>query len=274
MTAPCSDVKYYLGAVHRGSSNDGGESATTETTTAIAAAATVATADGSATGGKAGTDHVRPLLPTLPTMFLPHGSPPIPIEPCASSTWLAGAAATLPCRPKQIVFMSPHFQSDVFTVGTHPAPPTMMDFDDDTSDAALSELVKLRYPCRGAPVLGRRVARLLRASGLPCDECDKRGLDHGAWTPLYVMFPHADVEVCCLSVRKDLDAAAHIAAGRALAQLRHEGVLLLGSGEAVHNVPEMGARDSARKDWCLTGVTYHSDMVIGVEIRLCCEYKM
>ena len=187
----------------------------------------------------------------LPSMFLPHGSPPIPIEPCASGDWLASAAATLPCRPRAIVFMSPHFRtSGTFTVGTHPRPPTMMDFDDDTSEAAVAQLRRLRYPCRGSPALGRRVAQLLRAGGLPCDEQPTRGLDHGVWTPLYLMFPDADVEVVVLSVRKDLDAAAHMAAGRALAPLRREGVLLVGSGEAVHNVPEMGARDSPRQPWC------------------------
>ena len=142
-------------------------------------------------------------------------------------------------------------RADVFEVSTNPRPGTIMDFDDDTNPDALAKLEQLRYPCPGAPALGREVARLLRRSGLPCEENERRGLDHGVWTPLYVMFPQADVPVCCLSIRNDLDPAAHILAGRALDPLRRRGVLVLGSGEAVHNVPLMGARSSPRQPWCI-----------------------
>jgi aromatic ring-opening dioxygenase catalytic subunit (LigB family)/aromatic ring-cleaving dioxygenase len=188
----------------------------------------------------------------LPALFLPHGAPPIPIEPCKSSGWLATAAATLPCKPKGIVFMSPHHFERTFTVSTNQRPATMMDFDSDTSPAALAQLRKLQYPCPGDPALGQRVAALLNSAGIPCLEDSTRDLDHGIWTPLFVMFPHADIPVCSLSVRRDLDTMAHINVGRALAPLANEGILLLGSGEVVHNVPMMGARDSKTADWCLS----------------------
>ena len=202
-------------------------------------------AHGHETGGK---------LPTMPSLFLPHGSPPIPIERCACETWLQQAAAQLPCRPKAIVFMSPHFFSPewAFEVSTAERPHTKYDFDSDTNPIALEKLKKLKYPCPGAPDVARKVARLLNDAGLRCDENEEQGLDHGVWTPLYVMFPHADVPVTSLSVRVDLDTESHLAAGRALRPLLDEGVLIVGSGEVVHNVPNMGARSSPQQPWCLT----------------------
>ena len=110
--------------------------------------------------------------------------------------------------------------------------------------AALEKLTKLTYPCAGAPDVARRAAALLRGAGLACEEDPDQGMDHGVWTPLYVMYPDADVPVVSLSVRDDLDTAAHIAAGRALAPLLADGVLLVGSGECVHNVPLMGQNPS------------------------------
>ena len=196
-------------------------------------------------------------MPSLPALFLPHGSPPIPIEPCTSSQWLSTAASSLPFTPKAILFMSPHFQNpgsakqSTFAVSADPRPETLYDFDEDTRIEAVAELQKLKYPCSGAPDIARRAAYLLKKAGLPCDVLEKRGLDHGVWTPLYVMFPEGNVPVTCLSVRGDLDSAAHIAAGAALEKLRHEGVLLVGSGEVVHNVPDMGARSSPAEQWCL-----------------------
>ena len=87
-------------------------------------------------------------------------------------------------------------------------------------------------------------------------------MDHGVWTPLYVMFPKADVPVVSLSVRSDLDPRAHILAGRLLAPLRKEGILLLGSGEAVHNVHLMGERTSPRQPWCVEFEGWIEDTIL------------
>jgi hypothetical protein len=107
--------------------------------------------------GSAQEDPTRvPRLPTLPTLFLPHGSPPVPIEPCTSGDWLAAAARSLPCRPSAVVFMSPHTRADVFTVSTDPTPTTLMDFDADTDPTARARLEKLRCVC--ALSLGRSFA--------------------------------------------------------------------------------------------------------------------
>ena len=187
----------------------------------------------------------------LSPLFLPHGAPPIPIERCTSEIWLQGVAARLPTTPRAIIFMSPHFKtSGRFAVSTSPMPEIIYDFDADTDPAKLKRLTKLQYRCPGAPDVARRAAELLRAAGLACDEDQEQGLDHGVWTPLYLMFPEADVPVCCVSVRDDLSAEDHLRAGRALRHLIAEGVLICGSGEVVHNVPLMGPRGSPVAKWC------------------------
>ena len=93
------------------------------------------------------------------------------------------------------------------------SPPTLMDFDADTRPEAVAQLSQLCYACPGAPAIGQQVSELLIAAGLQCELQPERGLDHGVWTPLFLMFPDADIPVCCLSVRDDLDAEAHIQAG-------------------------------------------------------------
>eukprot|EP00518_Triparma_eleuthera_P005460 CAMPEP_0182464530 /NCGR_PEP_ID=MMETSP1319-20130603/8695_1 /TAXON_ID=172717 /ORGANISM="Bolidomonas pacifica, Strain RCC208" /LENGTH=253 /DNA_ID=CAMNT_0024664179 /DNA_START=202 /DNA_END=959 /DNA_ORIENTATION=- len=187
----------------------------------------------------------------LPSLFLPHGSPPIPIEPCISSEYLSSLASTLPIRPKGIVFVSPHWITEgTFEVSTANKPETIYDFDADTDVEAVEKLRRLSYPTPGAPDLALRVQSLLVSSSLPCATCPSQGLDHGVWTPLYVMFPQADIPVTCLSVKADLDPEEHIRAGRALETLRDEGILVVGSGETVHNVPEMD-KGQPTKSWCL-----------------------
>jgi len=104
-------------------------------------------------------------------------------------------------------------------------------------------LYQLKYPAPGAPDLAKRVKELLNESGFNrVDEDKKRGLDHGAWVPLMLMYPEADIPVCQLSVQSDLDGTYHYNLGKALAPLKDEGVLIMGSGSAVHNLGTLNPR--------------------------------
>lgn len=112
-------------------------------------------------------------------------------------------------------------------------------------------LYQLKYPAPGAPNLARRVKELLTKSGVKrVDEDKKRGLDHGCWVPLMLMYPEADIPVCQLSVQSNQDGTYHQNIGKALAPLKDEGVLVMGSGSAVHNLRAL-AQNSGVLPWAL-----------------------
>jgi len=176
---------------------------------------------------------------------------------------LASLGRALP-RPKAILCVSAHWQAPRPCVSLAEAPETIHDFY-----GFPRPLYDLRYPAPGAPELARRAAALLEAAGFACDRDPERGLDHGAWEPLMLMYPDADVPVAQLALRADGDAEAHLALGRALAPLRAEGVLILGSGTATHNLAEWRAGsetpDWARgfEDWLVAAVSAGDAAAIG-----------
>jgi aromatic ring-opening dioxygenase catalytic subunit (LigB family) len=177
---------------------------------------------------------------TLPTLFIPHGAGPCffmewtrgPADTWdKTAAWLKGLVADLPERPKAILVVSGHWEEPVFTVAASPKPPMLFDYY-----GFPEETYRLRFDAPGSPVLAKRVRELLGASGFPTAEDAERGFDHGVFVPLKLMTPDANIPVVQLSLRADLDPEAHLAAGRALAALREEGVLIVGSGMSWHNM--------------------------------------
>jgi 4,5-DOPA dioxygenase extradiol len=168
--------------------------------------------------------------PRMPALFVSHGSPMMAIEDSAARRFLAGLGARLPA-PRAIVVFSAHHDDAGTAVTGAEHPETIHDFG-----GFPRELYTLRYPAAGDPRLARQVADRLTAAELPADIDGRRGLDHGAWIPLLLMYPRADVPVLQVSIDSAQTPAHHFALGRALRPLRDEGVLVMGSGGATHNL--------------------------------------
>ncbi len=169
---------------------------------------------------------------TLPSLFLSHGAPTLPLTDTPARAFLQHLGATLE-RPKAILVVSAHWETAAPMVSAADRNDTIHDFG-----GFPRALYEMRYPAPGSPSVAARVADLLRAAGLDCGIDRRRGLDHGAWVPLMLMYPQADIPVLQLSVQPHLGPEHHLRLGRALAPLRQEGVLIIGSGSFTHDLSE------------------------------------
>ena len=169
----------------------------------------------------------------FPSLFISHGSPMLALEPGASGPALTRLAAELP-RPKAIVIVSAHWESDELLVSSHPTPETWHDFG-----GFPRALFEVQYPAPGDPQLAAEVADRLIASDLPARLDSQRPFDHGVWVPLSLMYPQADIPVVQVSLPSRGGPALQTRVGRALAGLREQGILLIGSGSITHNLREL-----------------------------------
>ncbi len=178
----------------------------------------------------------------MPTWFIPHGA-----GPCFFMEWnpthawdrtadfLRGLAKTLPARPKAIVIMSAHWLESTVSVTGNSNPELIYDyygFPDHTYE--------LQYPAKGDPFLAEVIVQRLKDAGVSASINPTRGFDHGMFIPMMLMFPHADIPVVQLSLNSNLDPQAHLDMGSALASLRDEEVLIIGSGMSFHNMRGYG----------------------------------
>jgi aromatic ring-opening dioxygenase catalytic subunit (LigB family) len=184
----------------------------------------------------------------LPTLFIPHGGGPCffmdppagdPHAWDAMAAYLRGVAASLPAKPCAILAISAHWETPRPTVMTAARPSMLYDYY-----GFPEHTYRLSYPAPGSPGLASRVRALLAGAGIASDEDASRGYDHGVFVPFLLMFPDADIPVVQLSLRADLDPASHLAIGRALAPLRDEGVLIVGSGMSYHNLRRFWSTDA------------------------------
>lgn len=165
----------------------------------------------------------------MPVVFVSHGAPDALFKaPDAVARW--GEIGQLVPQPAAILVVSAHWEARRPEVSLSGSPETIHDFSGFSP-----ELYRMQYRAPGAPVLAERVVSLLSAAGMAAVLHQDRGLDHGAWVPLSAMFPQANVPVTQLSLVRDADPATHFELGQALAPLRDEGVLIVGSGAITHN---------------------------------------
>jgi 4,5-DOPA dioxygenase extradiol len=170
----------------------------------------------------------------LPALFVSHGSPMMALEPSAARDFLVALGPALP-RPRAILMVSAHHDAawtgGHVTVTANPAPETIYDFR-----GFPAELYQQRYPAPGDPALAERVVEMVRAVGVDAGIDATRGLDHGAWVPLMLAWPEADIPVVQLAINSPASPEWHATLGRAIAPLRDEGVLIIGSGNTTHNL--------------------------------------
>ncbi|KJK19467.1 class III extradiol ring-cleavage dioxygenase [Pseudomonas sp. 2(2015)] len=169
----------------------------------------------------------------LPSLFISHGSPMLALEPGASGPALTRLAAELP-RPKAIVVVSAHWESRELWVSSHPQPETWHDFG-----GFPAALYAVQYPAPGEPALAKRLIGLLGDAGLAARLDPKRPFDHGVWVPLSLMYPAADIPVVQVSLPSQMGPQLQEQVGKALAQLREDNILLIGSGSITHNLREL-----------------------------------
>jgi 4,5-DOPA dioxygenase extradiol len=177
----------------------------------------------------------------MPTLFISHGSPMLAVVDSAARRFLKDLGARLP-TPSAVVVVSAHYDTPSTEVTAAARPETIHDFG-----GFPEELYRLNYPAPGDPELARNIVARLAAAALPARLAETRGLDHGAWIPLLLMFPRADVPVLQVSIDSTRSPEHHFALGRALRSLREAGALVLGSGGATHNLA-LYARARGRND--------------------------
>jgi len=197
---------------------------------------------------------VLPFTERMPVMFLGHGSPMNAIEDNHwRRSWQALGQATRARgpAPSLILCVSAHWLTPGWQLTAMSTPRTIHDFG-----GFPQALFDQQYPAPGAPAVARAISEAVRqpdsGRALDLDE-DDWGLDHGAWSVLKPMFPEADIPVIQLSMDYGRPAAEHFALGRQLARLRERGVLIVGSGNIVHNLRTMrrDAADNQAYDWAI-----------------------
>jgi aromatic ring-opening dioxygenase catalytic subunit (LigB family) len=198
----------------------------------------------------------------LPSYFISHGGGPWPYIKAmqAQTRRLAASLQEIPqslgMTPKAILMISAHWEAKAFTIMTNQNPPMLYDYHGFPENT-----YQVQYNAPGAPWLVDRLQTLLTAAGLPVVLNASRGFDHGAFVPLFVMYPEANIPTIQLSLQSLLDPAQHIALGRALAPLRDEGILIIGSGLSYHNLRLLGSSGkvpSAQFDHWLQATLLHN----------------
>jgi 4,5-DOPA dioxygenase extradiol len=177
------------------------------------------------------------MKPRMPALFIGHGSPLQAIEPNGHTAIWQQLGRELP-RPRAILSISAHWYTRGIGVTAMARPRTIHDFQ-----GFPQQLYECQYPARGDPQLALEIQRLLQPRSVHADH--EWGLDHGSWAVLRYLYPEADLPVVQLSIDGELPSRAHYEIGRQLAPLRDDGVLLLGSGDVVHNLQRLERRAGA-----------------------------
>lgn len=205
----------------------------------------------------------------MPVLFLSHGSPTLAFDDVPARDFLVRLGSKLP-RPKAILCISAHWEAALPSVTGTDAPSTIHDFY-----GFPQALYELRYDAPGDPALAARVVKLLEDGGYNALISSDRGLDHGAWSPLLLVYPQSGIPVVQLSLMHHRTPADHVALGRILAPLRQEGVLILGSGGAVHNLRALDWNGrSGTPEWAGEFDQWLTDQIAAGDFTALSDYRV
>ncbi|HAF61399.1 MAG TPA: dioxygenase [Anaerolineaceae bacterium] len=199
-----------------------------------------------------------------PVLYIPHGGGPLPLLGDPDHQELVDFLRSVPSLlgdPAAILVISAHWEEEIATVTSHPQPSLYYDYYGFPDKA-----YQIQYPAPGQPELAKKIYHALQEHGIASRMDEKRGLDHGVFVPLKIMYPDATIPCVQLSLLKNLDATSHIQIGKALSELRKENILILGSGFSFHNMRafftqqypgEDDPRNTAFQQWlnetCISG---------------------
>lgn len=205
----------------------------------------------------------------MPAVFISHGSPMLPLEPeRPAHQFLRGAARHWP-KPKAILAVSAHWETAEPEIGAASQPATIHDFH-----GFPPALYQMRYPAPGEAAVAVQIKALLEAAGFRARLDAERGLDHGVWSPLSLVYPDADIPVLQVSLQPQRDPAHHLSLGRVLAPLRDEGVLILATGSLTHNLRELSWDDSGRvTDWAKAFADWMADKLHSRDDAALLDYR-
>jgi 4,5-DOPA dioxygenase extradiol len=200
----------------------------------------------------------------MPVLFVGHGNPMNAIEETSFAIAWRKEAAQIP-RPKAILCVSAHWETNGARVSAMERPRTIHDFY-----GFPEELYRVQYPAPGSPELAERVRELAGTEGVAADE--SWGLDHGTWSVVRRMYPAADIPVVQLSLDRIRSPREHVALARSLQPLREEGVLVLGSGNVVHNLPLMRWDDEKPYPWAEDFDKLAAELVLAGDLESLADY--
>ncbi|MCF2938055.1 dioxygenase [Paenibacillus alkaliterrae] len=179
----------------------------------------------------------------IPSYFFAHGAPSIVLDQNAYTAFIKKFTASTP-KPKAIVLFSAHWEQSMQTISAVDTYSTIYDFS-----GFQDELYQMTYPAKGERSLSDQIQSLFSKQGIQSEMDEERGLDHGAWAVLKLIYPEADVPVVALSVNRYLTNDQQYQIGRALSELREQDVLIIGSGGTVHNLRRLNWQGEGNDEW-------------------------
>ncbi|WP_419912878.1 DODA-type extradiol aromatic ring-opening family dioxygenase [Hoeflea sp.] len=212
-------------------------------------------------------------MTAMSTLFLSHGSPDIVITDTEAHAFLGNLGRELP-RPDAIVVVSAHFEAGGVAISGDRTPATIHDFG-----GFAPELFEIEYAAPGCPGLAERIACMMRNEGLAAGVVCDRGFDHGTWVPLRLMYPDADVPIVQVSVDPHAGPQHHFGVGRVLEPLRHENILIVGSGSMTHNLKKAfeafrsGDRTAATPGWVAQYVDWMDSKLESADLDALLAYR-